>query len=39
MRKRKICIQLYKKLTTTINPIWRAMPFAREKCIFEMLKC
>ena len=39
MWKRKICIQFYKKLTTTINRFWGDKLLQGRKCSFEMLTC
>ena len=39
MWKRKICIQFYKKLTTTIDRACGVKLLRGRKCSFEMLTC
>ena len=39
MWKRKICIQFYKKRTTTKNTAWGVKLLRGRKCSFEMLTC
>ena len=39
MWKRKICIQFYKKLTTTKERFWGLKLLRGRKCSFEMLTC
>ena len=39
MWKRRICIQFYKKLTTTKEPPWGPKLLRGRKCSFEMSTC